>query len=81
VEIILFAKKKKIEGFLKPILLDTVMNTTGSVKYLGVILDAPGGSMKKEGSVQPNLPFGHVRELLERPVVLNRKFCSDFTEA
>jgi hypothetical protein len=40
VEIIPFAKKKKIEGFLKHILLDTVLNTTGSVKYLGLILDA-----------------------------------------
>jgi hypothetical protein len=62
VEIILFAKKKKIARFLKPILLDTELNTTGSAKYLGVILDAAGESMRNEGSVQPNLPSGRVRE-------------------
>jgi hypothetical protein len=38
-EIVLFTKKKKVEGFVEPILLNTVSHTTRSPKYLWPILE------------------------------------------
>jgi hypothetical protein len=39
-EIMVFIKKKKVEGFVEPPLPNTVLHTTRSPKYLGGILDA-----------------------------------------
>jgi hypothetical protein len=36
-ELVLFTKEQKVEGFMKPTVLNTVLHTTGSLK---VILDA-----------------------------------------
>jgi hypothetical protein len=39
-ELVLFTKKRKVEAFVEPILLNTMLHTARSMKYLGVILDA-----------------------------------------
>lgn len=39
-ELVLFTRKRRIEGFTYPLLFGTPLRTAGKVKYLGVILDA-----------------------------------------
>jgi hypothetical protein len=39
-KLMLFTKRKKVDGFIEPVLLNSVVCPTRSVKYLGVILDA-----------------------------------------
>jgi hypothetical protein len=36
----LFAKSKKVDGFVENVLLNGVIHPAGSVRYLGVVLDA-----------------------------------------
>jgi hypothetical protein len=39
-ELVLCTKKKKLEGFVEPTVLNTVLHTTEPVKYSAFILDA-----------------------------------------
>jgi hypothetical protein len=39
-ELELSTKRKKVGGVIEPVLLEKVIGPTGSIKYLGVILNA-----------------------------------------
>jgi hypothetical protein len=80
--LMLSTKKKEVEGFVEPVLLNTVLHTTTSLKYLGVILDAKLTWRKyiKQRISKAYLLFGYVRGLLVRLMVLNQKLCSGCTQ-
>jgi hypothetical protein len=77
---LLCTKEEKVEGFMELTLLHGLLHVTGSVTYLGVILNGNLTCERKKGSVKPTLSFGYVVGNLVRPTILHRKWCGEFTK-
>jgi hypothetical protein len=78
---VLSAKRKKLDRFIQPVLLNRVISPIGSVKYLEVILDAKMTWRKlvKQMKVKLTLAFDCVGPSV-RPKVKSRKLFTGFIQ-